>query len=527
MASKDIIPIRQFGRDGFMPDEEPWNIPLGQFGSETRNVRYDNGTLVAMGDVLSVVGPFLDDATSTTTIVPVYSAPFWYADAQILIFDNGEARAYTAPDTYDLVKAAAGLNVSAPFSHTEVGETFVLTSTAQDMQELPHTLGAASMIDMNGWPATHRAGLVTNYKSALVTAELYVSGTLRPQLVKWSHPHADADTTFYWDPTDLTRLAGESTVQTSGQGIRALQAYRDSVMIYADRETWSMDGISPPSFVRRLTDDGILGRYGHENVANDAFVVGNRDIYLHNGQTKRSLSDGKLTRWFYQNVQIDIPPKVTYYSDRNEVWVLFSITTSGKYDFALVYNTLLQAWTPIDLRVNGAAQVIDMIEGPQLVDATTYQDLIDDGVTYDDLMTTSYQDLIGVRATRMYLVTDAPGELLMLDRGADTRYRVATLIENSRMDLDEVMKTSADYVKVISRLFPQARGDLQVRFGSSTLPNGSVTWGGWVDCSEADLAADFRVAGRYVAMQIRPKPDTLPLIELSGFDLEVGVMGRR
>ncbi len=533
-------PIREYGLGGLIRDVRPWDVPVNSF-TLLRNVRIEDAAIATFEDVATVLGPFVDDATGLVTIKPVYAAPFWIsqgASVIILVLDNGEVRSYADTSTYTLQLPAAGVDVAADFYHTQAGESFHLTSKSN----IPQTLFAAdvgtpaSMTNMPGWPATYRCGILESYKNTLVAADIIVSGIDKPNLVKWSDVFVEGDTSWDWDETSTTNLAGENPVQSDGQGITALQPLRDSLMVYFDRSTWRMDftgGQFVMNFKKVFTDDGALGKYAFANVSGRAMVVGLRDIYLHDGVQKQSISDGKLTRAFYSTLQLDYPVRLARYPLRNETWITYRDKTTGEANRALIHNSLHNAFTPADLvsETTSDGDFIGVFLGPRLsVGIVTWDGL---GGTWDDLGTTTWADLYSTAEdTIMYGLSNDTGALLDLDAKStgSPRLRRNVLIEHERIDLEEWLQTSGDKVVYISRAYPQysGNGQLEIRFGVANTTNDSVQWEAWQTFDMAtDYAVDFRAAGRYLAYQVRPVGQTTPNFACSGFDLEWAVVGEQ
>ncbi|MDJ0905365.1 MAG: hypothetical protein QNI96_05055 [Woeseiaceae bacterium] len=539
-------PIREYGLGGIIRDVRPWDVPANSF-TTLNNVRIEDASLSTLGDISTAFGPFTADDVGGE-IKPVYGAPFWIdgGNVVILVFDNGEVRSYSQTNpTAAYVLQRTGLNTSAPFYHTQSGEYFHLTSKTND----PQTLAAAdantanSMVNMPGWPDNYRCGILESYKNTLVAADITVSGSDRPNLVKWSDIFVEGDTAWRWDPADATIVAGENPIQSNGQGINAMKPLRDSLMIYFDRSMWRMDlvgGQLVMQFRKVFNDDGAQSKYAVDSLGGRALVVGIRDIYLHDGVQKQSLSDGKLTRAFFSSLQRNYPVRVLRYALRNETWITYRDRTDGEANRALVYNSLHNSFTPVDLTnpTSSVGDFVGLFTGPRLSSSvTTYADISaslpePNGPDYNAFNTISYADVYSTAEdTVFYGLSDTPGVVLDLDAiTGDARFRLNTFIEHSRIDLDEWLQTSGDKVVYISRLYPQysGKGRLEIRFGVAATTSSSIEWGDWQEFDLAsDYAIDFRSAGRFLAYQIRPFTAEAPSFACSGMDMEWAVIGEQ
>ena len=550
----DVVrtPIREFGLTGLVKDIRPWDVPMQAF-TTAQDVRIEDAAIATFGDVLDTLGPFVDDATGLIDILPLYSDPFWIigtGSVIMIVFDNGEVRSYfevstSGPASYTLQVAEAGLDTTALFHSTQSGQFWVLTS----LTNLPQILIAndvdvpLSMADMPGWPTDYRAGIFASYKNMLVAAEIEINGLAEPNLIKWSHPYSAGDTQFFWNPTDPTLLAGENPIQSDGQGINGIQPLRDSMMIYFDRSMWRMDFVGGQfvmNFRKVFSDDGCTGKYSFDNVEGQALVVGLRDIYMHDGIQKHSLSDGKISRWFYTQLQLGYPVRVARYPLRNEVWITFRNVPEGEANVCLVYNTLHNAFTQVSLKnVNtGQGDFLSIFLGPRLLsDVLTYADISiqdppPDGPDYNAFNTVSYASMFTApEDTLFYAVSNNPGSVINLDANiGSSRLRANVLIEHERIDLDEWLPTHGDKVIYISRIYPQfsGKGRLQCRFGVSNTTNDNITWEAWQEFDMAtDYAMDFRAAGRYLSYQMKPYTDEFPTVAISGFDIEWAQVGEQ
>ena len=110
--------------------------------------------------------------------------------------------------------------------------------------------------------------------------------------------------------------------------------------------------------------------------------------------------------------------------------------------------------------------------------------------------------------------------------GADERFRRSTLIEHTRVDLNEFLETAGDKIIHIGRMFPRmtATGPVEFRMGATDTPNGQLVWRPW-QIFDDGYAVDFHGAGRYLSYQIRPKDGSQ--FALSSMDLEFSVVGEQ
>lgn len=360
-------------------------------------------------------------------------------------------------------------------------------------------------------------------------------------MVKWSHPYADGDTTTYWDHTDPTILAGENLLSEPGREITALQPFRDSLMIYFDRRTWKANFVGGQyvfNFEQVFTDDGCVGPHSHVVTHDGAIVFGHRDVYIHDGFTKRSLTDGKMTRYIYDTVDLTFPPVGAWYPKRNEVYFLCRSYASGDGNLLFIANTIHEyAFTEVVAELNGDGILKHIGVGPRPSDgAVVYTDWTTE--TYDEFGDTTYSQLSGEDETVTLLgVSESQGVVWNMDyagaSGLVTTFRRDAMIEHRAIDLDE-MGMGANKIIYLNRILPQMSGTGVVKFtiGTHETPEGSISWKAAATYNlddDTDYAVDVRAAGRYLAYRIEPNDPADPaLFSLSGMDLEVSApRGRR
>ena len=554
--------VREYGLSGLIRDVRPWDVPVDAF-TNAIDVRIEDFSITTFSDVEAVLGAFVDDATGLIPILPVYARSFWISagSAIIMVMDNGEVRSYYEIDgvasgavfkqliggSYALQLPAAGVDTTAEFYSAQSGGFYILTSLTNLPQLLLSTdiQTPGSMIDLPGWPTTYKCGIIESYKNMLVAAQIDISGIDQPNLIKWSHPFSQGDTQFFWDPLDPTLLAGETPIQSDGEGVAAIQPLRDSMMIYFDRSMWRMDFVGGQfvmNFRKVFSDDGALGKHAVENFEGKALVVGLRDIYTHDGVQKQSLSDKKITRWFYRGFSKGYPVRIAYYPERNEVWILFRQKPSGEADTVLVYNVLHDAFTVADLAGNktstGDGVTIGIFLGPLLrTGLLTYDSLsagepVPDGPDYNAYDTISYNAVFSTpKDTVFYGLSNDVGALTLLDSvGGGDILRENILIEHLRLDLHKWLDVTGDKIVYISRMFLHfsGKGRVQIRIGTANNTQEGITWGSWTQFKfDTDHAIDLRAAGRYLAYQIKPYVGETPEFALSGFDLEWAVVGEQ
>ena len=176
-----------------------------------------------------------------------------------------------------------------------------------------------------------------------------------------------------WDFTVTTNLAGRNELSGNDGPALDLEQLNDQMIIYMRDAVYSMQYIGGNfvfSFRKVFDDDGIINESALASFSGGHLVVGNDDIYLTDGTTKRSLSDGRVTNYFYDSLPILCQgamrhERVTRYGSptRPPISSLYRLPTMNR---ALVYNYQYDAWTQADLSTTSLSAI-----GPRFRDLGT------------------------------------------------------------------------------------------------------------------------------------------------------------
>ena len=536
-----IIPLRNIGMEGVIKDKQPVNVP-------------PNGLTIANSARIedeAIASSRPSEQILLFTNTPKFVDTFWIQGNDDLIISveqdgvGGVGGNVTiigtqidGVTTIDLTPVVA-LTPSEYWYGAQYGTLFVITNGI----DVPHVLfdtdpGVTPFEPMVGWPTDYRCDVIEGFKGFLFVVGVRIAGVAFPNMVKWSHPISPGDTQFFWDFTNPQLLAGEAIISTRGRSTVGLQRISDTLMIYFDQSVWRCDlvgGQFVMDFQQAWRDDGAITAFAFVEVNGKAVVVGQRDIYIHDGIDKQSISDKVLTKWFYDNIKLDFPVRVSYYPRRNEIFIIMRTIVSGEANLVLTWNEVYNAWTEFDtIQQGGEGILADLFLGPKL-DAviTTYGDLFIDDTRYNELSNKTYNDFEEVNEEHVfYAWSQTTKQLLDIDTPALTTpdpavFVATTILEHSRMDFDELLGDAGEKIKYLNRVYPQMRGFGTVRwtFGSADTPNSGIRWESPIDFDiENDVAVDIRVSGRYLAYRL--EADTRDArFQLAGMDWDIDVTG--
>ena len=128
----------------------------------------------------------------------------------------------------------------------------------------------------------------------------YESGsTKHPYTVRWSDEYEPTGVPQDYNIGSTTNLAGENVLSGNNGALVDQLTLNNSQIIYAERGVFAMDFIGAPlvfSFRELFSDDGILNRGAVASFPNGHLVVGNNDIYVHDGNQKQSIVDKRVRK---------------------------------------------------------------------------------------------------------------------------------------------------------------------------------------------------------------------------------------
>jgi hypothetical protein len=338
----------------------------------------------------------------------------------------------------------------------------------------------APMIALPNWPTGLKCYTLRSFKQVLVALNITKGNDNYPQMVKWSHPADPGLPPSSWDEADETKDAGETVLaETPGSCVDCV-SLRDSNVIYKTDSVWGMQyigGVFIYRFVKIFGDWGIPNRNcAVEFTAGQHFCFTGSDLYVHDGNTARSVAIGKF-KSLVRTITVDQLP--TCYVVNNpgfdEVWFCWRRENDGRLgaDTALVWNhkdntmsvRILQDYRYIGTgRVDPNAEAIDTWD----VSGNTWDAA--NVVWAESAQIPAFMRLLGLGPTNLTWVdgTDTMHGPLLLERtyvGIPTR-------------TDKAPDLSA--MKFVRRVWPRFVGQtgtqLKVTFGSADSVGEDIKW---------------------------------------------------
>lgn len=534
------IPIRTLGQIGVVADVNPYDLPPNAI-SRGNNIRFDDGKIKRSNVFRSVL--------NSTAATPVFSFTYEVPDGfdKIGIADrNGKVWFYQSGTEEEVSETTwSATNSDYPYTYTFLQGVAYLNR----VDRVPWYFGG-SMTDfakLTNWNSGWRCRSLRSYKDFLVALNVTKGASVYPTMVKWSDIAQYGSVPASWDETDTTISAGENTLAEMKTPILDGLALRNVFIIYSNDQVWQMEetGDALVFRFRKLFDgDGIINTNCVVEAEGKHFVFGFDDIYVHDGNSKESILDGKNWHYVFENLNKSETNKFFVQHNPYTSEILFAyvsgdpdanFTNTGYCNRGAVFNYKNQTWSFVDLPNVGNATIANFSTVLTYATATGTWNAVggtwyDQDSLGDDLlfMPGVISTANGLTASRLYGYEPANSGILPFD--INTQATKPSVVERIGIDLDESGDELRAY-KVIKSIYPQvnikAPGQtVDFQFSGTAYPNAPVTWSASVNYTPVTgYKVDTREGGRYLAWRMTTNDNND--FEISGFDAAVVSTGRR
>jgi hypothetical protein len=568
------LPLRDLGGVGVVSDTNPYDLPSNAF-SDGNNVIFDENRisrapvfkqLYSAIKSLKTYAEFGDDTWAdggTLTFEsaegsPVDSSRFVGSVADpatgetVFVCDNdGTVRGYPAGALAVQSPAGTLTTNEEPWAATQVSGISVLTR--KGMRPYARNLTTDtnySYFNTSQWASTDTCAVIRSYNDFLVALNVTKGATAFPTMVKWSNPvpYGETVANIVWDPSNPANVAGENILGELKNGIRDGLTLGNQFIIYSSDQVWLME-YTGSSFVfnfRRLfPTGGIINVNCAVEVEGKHYVFGEDDIYVHDGNTKLSIADGRVRRRIYKN--LDPNKKSRFFALHDTVANLIYFCYHTRQDEAnfkstafnnraAVYNYRSDTWSFMDLpNVVGGAEaqiILDKTLYPTVTD--TYENYNTSYVSFETntpkipIMLGVTDNGNGLTESRVYAIDLPTVGAVNLPAALET-FKPA-FVAREGIDLDEVQAGLRGY-KTIRSIVPQAEfevtdGTFFWQLGATDLPGGPIVYStNYTYSPDTEYKIDTKVAGRYLAYRI--STSDIENFRISGFDADVLLLSKR
>lgn len=460
------------------------------------NVKFRNGA-AAKADGLSRVFP-------PTLSPPLHLQPYLSQSIPYWIAGSATKLHRTEGSVWQDVSRASGA-YSASLDDNWNGGILNQVVILNNGKDLPQSLLPTDTLftDLPNWPTDTRAHIMRPFKNYLIALGITRASVEQPTTVKWSSPADPGEVPFTWDVTDVTNDAGENFLSDTSGAIVDGKKLKDTFMIYKEDSVYSMRYIGGTfvfQFQQVFDDIGALSTNCIAEFDGKHFVVGQGDVYVHNGVQKSSVIDGKMKKYLYNSIKNTTVKAVFVVPDYNntEMWICFqssdNVATGSPYaNRALIWNWKDDNWSIRDIPETPAATygIVD----PQESDAW------DDDSDSWDIDTTAWGNA-SYNPSKSKLVFAGTNQGTVFAVGDTNLFDgeiFKTMVERNQIYLGDDQK-----VKFVSSITPHLSGvgTADIYVGANMLHDAPTEWfGPYQFTIGVDDKIDCRVSGRYVGVR--------------------------
>ncbi len=509
------IPLRKIGAGGIVSDLDPYDLELTQFPSGN-NVTFHSGRI---GKALG------HSVRESLSFQPTHVQGWLYSGNNTLVIGSlNKLYRFDGTTVTNVTKTSNNTNYSnSPrWQGAQLGTAMMMNNGAEAPQYmLPN---GSRFADLPSWPSGLITGCLKPFNSFLVMAGYEIGSSKRPYTVRWSDEYDPSGIPSSYDITSTTNLSGETTLGGSNGELVDQLTLNNSNIIYAERGVYAMDFIGFPlvfSFREVFSDDGIINRGAVASIPNGHVVVGQNDIYLHDGSNKRSLVDNKVRRTFFNDLADTRSVFCQTIPDAAEIYICYAdqdATDAESANRALVYNYVQDAFTFIDLPNVRALTVADKMD--------TSGNYTNSTATWNTSSDYWSNVSLGTQANniRVFGACYTDSKIRMLkDTNGLSGTSMNAFLEATKIDLDQVIGQSTKNIKQLKGIMPQMEGTgtVQIEVGISDAPQDGIRWQVLKNFNvESDHKIDFRTSGRYFALRISSNSAS-DYWRLTGLDIDV------
>jgi hypothetical protein len=450
----------------------------------------------------------------------------------------------------------AGMVVTDKTTGLSVGTIASTTSTTVVLvANAANAVGSGDIIAFtNGasqigqWDTAWSCKVLRSCAGALVALNVTKGATSYQTMVKTSSIPTSGTVPVSWDQTASNAIATENQLTKMDGPITDGCSLGQDLIVYGLRECWRMHADNSTfiySYEKLPFNKGALNVNCSFEYEGKNFVFGLDDIWMHDGNSERSLCDEKTRDFIFGSLNLSQASKcfVAYNPKLKEMY--FAYVSGDPYVNYLngvngcnrqaVLNLTNMTWTFDDL--------------PSCFFATNTN--VSNILTYATVTTTyttiggSYQDqedgfkramvYVGESVAGYSLVTsiygfDLYGQGSILPYAVDTNATAPRYLERTGLDLDELNIDLRGY-KTLSSVYPQARlgsgaAALQMACGASDTYNGVITYLPYQSYDGiTNNKLDFNVAGRWLGYKLLFAD--YKELTITGFDFDLKVTGQR
>jgi hypothetical protein len=346
-----------------------------------------------------------------------------------------------------------------------------------------------------GWPAGAICRSIVAFRYHLFALDMDEPAGSFPAKIRWSDAAEPGTVPASWTAAADNEAGDAELGDTPGPVMLGLPL-RGSLMIYKRSSMYAVDYIGGNEIfqIRTLfTSSGALTRHAVCDVNGQHFAVTDGDVILTDGTNRRSVAQGRMKDFLFQQLDQDNYENLfaVYHRAKNEVWTCFPESGAQYCTLALVYDVANDAFGVRDLDAVTCAAIGIVNDQAQ---SEAWDD--DDGAWNDD--NSVWNEANYSFATESLVLGSGTAATMQ-----DTQDNVTLAASVGRYDLDFGEPERVKFVRRLHVLTNVGAGSLFVRVGSRMTPGGSITWSAEVELQDSDQIVNTFAQGRLICVEIR------------------------
>lgn len=391
------MPLQVFdavGTVGVVADVDARKLPDSGWSSG-RNVRFDGYTATKVRGARVVQGSL------SATAYSVFAHTTF--DGSLFFAYPGISLVYTVNNNthYDITRLSASSTVR-PYNTdaTQLWTGGVLggllfINNGIDLPQIQLTPTASCRLsNLPNWPSTvtTRCACMRAYRNYLIALDVTKAAIRYRQMVKWSSSADPLTAPSTWNEADPTSDAGEFSLSETNGTVLDSMPLRDINIVYKDDSVHGMQYIGGTFIFRFYQIFSGVGLLARNCVAAfeqyHCFVGNDLDVYVHDGNSIRSIAQDRWREWLRQNVDgtnyermFVVPNPVT-----SEIWICIPTGQEDYTSKVLMWNWRKDSWGVRDLNNVSAGAVGGIESSDYLTPWSALTDTWDSwGVTWSEL----------------------------------------------------------------------------------------------------------------------------------------------
>lgn len=494
-----------------MASDLPANEVPNEFYTGCSNVNFRKGIAQRIGGYRAVYGTLPVDPVCRLQNLQVDTTNYW------LVFGEDEIHALETSNS-DEVTPSGGLTAIDQPHEWSTALLYGVPAATNGLDTPIYWAGdtGTPFADLPNFPAGTVCKSLVAFKNHLFALDIDgPSGHFYDQLL-WSDAATPGTVPATWSAS-ASNEAGDAVLGDVPGPLLCGAPLRGTLLIYKRRATYSAEyvgGNEVYAFRTLFANSGALNRHAVADINGQHFVVTDGDIILTDGTNRRSVAQGRMKDYLFDQLDQTYYENlfVVYYRAKNEVWVCFPTEGGdGTCDTALIYDVSNDAFgvRPLSSVTCAESGIVNDAASDETWDAADYT-WASAGQRWN---------------TPNYSLAN---ESLVIGAGTaatmqDTSDSVSLAASLSRYGLTFGAPERLKFVKRAHVRGVSGNGVLYFRVGASMTPGGSVTWDAERTLTSPDQVVDCFAMGRYINAELRS--EDADVWQISGLDLEADLRG--